>query len=509
VWNVGLLESRQCQQLAVSADAIAWVTSVAGDSARYELMCVEIKTRVTAAKVNEAKQLAADMNSVMHATWIDVELGSDDFKMFVPEILYRRQITHQLLVTQAPACLYVVAEQGGSVIYKLTVRRAARILSDHRAACDKLIAFLGMKWSYPMRYEDVDLPPNMPPPMCADFLSHYWLWASMRQHVLRHGPFKPPIHRLYHSFQVMYNLFMGGIDKSSQRFQEFKFAGVNPPWPAHIVMRGVGTCAINAWHCFKLHEVRQYLKEGTYRSLKFIRSRMNRGRTFKDFIRRVGRALLLHPESILGFAARQTSPEGQITRDHRHFHPVAEDVARLDYLQQVARRNKYQVAHWFNTNEGKQLRSWKTVHAVETQGKKQCSFCTLLRRQASCKRQPTSRCSTCCVHLCTRTHRFPKTLVDVAAGDGEEIMASCFMLWHKLADLPTIWPPASGTNSADDDYSSGDSSSSKNGVTGLNAQEGQRARTPLSSRRAWHRHSPSRPKRTTPRARRQRMNAPS
>jgi len=506
IWNVGLLESRAYPQLAVSPDAFAWVQS-REDSSSYQLLCVEIKTKVAVTTVESAQKIASSMS----AKWIDVFLGSAEFRRCIPEVMYRRQVAHQLLVTGAPACLYVVA-RAGSVIYMVTVVATDEGLRHHKRACDNLVNVLALKWPFVEDFGSFTaLPDAMPPGMREDFLSHYWLWASMRLHVLRQGPFKTPMCNLYHSFQVLYNHFMGGIDSSSERFQELKFIGHKPPWPAHVVMRGVSICALNAWHCYKLHLVRSLLEKTKYKSLRWIRARMNSIITFKEFVRRVGMAILLDPESAgFGCVAARSTPSRQ------------EDVAiglqrheQMEYLQTVAKRNRYGQARWFNTEEGKQLRFCNldgALHTSVSAKKRRCTFCSLLRRSTTNKRQPRNCCVVCTVNLCRKSRSFPKSLVDADADDNEEIVSSCFELWHTVKELPTNFTQSLATCAIPDTEGHsaqretraqlGDPSSPA--CSRVAGGDDAASATPLSlaSPRLWVRKSPSRAKRRPKKRRR-------
>jgi len=444
VWSVGLVEHKQCPQLAVSPDAIAVLRDCEslGCESNCMLAVVEIKTKVATATVHAAKRLASEMRAEMHTTWAEVPLWSQAFKKYVPNQLHRHQITHQIVVTGATVCIFVVAEMG-SIIYMVTVKANSVGIDEHRKKCNELIQMLGMSWPFTSdSLERVHISNKVPVALRADFLSHYWLWKSMRAHVIRLGPFQP-IHKLFHSFQTMYNLLMGGVDACSQRLQVLRFnEDMCPPWPAHLVMRAAGLCAVNAWHAYRLQQFKRHLStREAFKSLRQFRKTMNRGITFKGFIRQVGLNILLNPRSTgLAGRARQGATSRGRNNDNGPAHNVRmrRSEERFQRLQEVASRNSYGKASWFNSTEGKELRFWDGLSKLHIPSKRphrrRCAYCNLLRRESKTQRRTSYCCSVCGVHLCTQRRLFPTSVL--RAGEDGEVEMTCFDMWHQCQDLP-------------------------------------------------------------------------
>ena len=163
----------------------------------------EYKT-FAAANTTKYEQLVA-----AHGTdkqWLACSVNSDDFKKFVPNVGYRRQLVHALATFGLPGIVFVAAtERGGNpIISKTLVVAEAATIERHVRELEVLAVEL-MGWVHDG--PDAQAPNWMAIDVAQLLESHQSVWWSTRMVVLESGPMHP-IETMRLSLVAMYNKYV-------------------------------------------------------------------------------------------------------------------------------------------------------------------------------------------------------------------------------------------------------------------------------------------------------------
>ena len=130
-YEVGLLKWKEAQNIGVSPDGIAWVKipGPANEDDEQQLVCVEIKTRVsdnTILKAESAREYAKEKSVDGDGKIVVCEYDDNIFKKCVPSA-NRKQVIHQAVVSGLSWGVFITAkleEEQGSVVQTVFVKFA-------------------------------------------------------------------------------------------------------------------------------------------------------------------------------------------------------------------------------------------------------------------------------------------------------------------------------------------------------------------------------------------------
>lgn len=412
VYEVGMLELSQHQELACSPDGVALLDSNPSVSSHLEgdgdlevdgnrvwIAPVEVKTRVspntlgTSIVLTSAEALFCDLGDEVCHKYVATE--------------HLAQVVQQVTVLGAQFAVYIMASETG-VLYTVVMRVSDAMkvvcLETLKRVSDPVVTWAQMA--------DGSIP-YFAPRGCFDILRSRWsFWKVVNEHVKANGPFRP-LKLFKHAIQSFYSKTKGGVDGATQQRAILRSATSHLQWEQKLVSQVLKTVSINAFIAWRIFERRDLLQNlGEFKSLERYRNALNKVQSTADFMLDSALDLLAHAQSI-----------GAANSPHKKsVDSVGMEETRALIVLAAGRKRRRIL--FFNSDKGVKLRLSVTGHIPTKNAHLYCVLCgqnTGSDGKGWRGHRTNIKCNICSVNLC----------IQIYAG----LRKSCWSLWHSSKEL--------------------------------------------------------------------------